>query len=221
MLQFTSKNVLLRIAEVGYSTDRKRKELISFLELVEELQSILGTEKVHFEDEKERLRQEIARLEQQLKVLESNQMIFPEEVERAKQIIKEELVKNGISVEVRMFAELIQSVKDVSWRRAIETFLGRKRFFIIVEGKYCYEAMKVLKDKKLYAANIVITDKLPDSEVVKGSAAEQLLIPNAEARKYANYLLNGIHLCESLEELHEYPKGGLTKDGMLAIRLHV
>ena len=94
--------------------------------------------------------------------------------------------------------------------------MGRKRFYIIVDGQYCHEAMKILRDKKLYAANVVITDKLPDSEVTKGSAAEQLVIPNVYARRYANYLLNGIHLCDSLEELHEYPKGGLTKDGMLA-----
>ena len=43
-----------------------------------------------------------------------------------------------------------------------------------------------------------------------------LVIPNVYARRFANYLLNGIHLCETLEELHEYPKGGLMKNGMLA-----
>ena len=62
----------------------------------------------------------------------------------------------------------------------------------------------------------MITDKLPETEAVEGSAAEILRIPNVYARRYANYLLNGIHLCENLEELHEYPKGGLMRDGMLA-----
>jgi uncharacterized protein YPO0396 len=33
---------------------------------------------------------------------------------------------------------------------------------------------------------------------------------------YANYLLNGIHLCETIEELHEYPKGAIMPNGMLA-----
>lgn len=149
-------------------------------------------------------------------MLESNQTIFPEEIVHAKKVIKEEFAKRGIVTAVRIFAELVQSVKDVSWRKAIETFLGRKRFYIIVDGQYCHEAMKILQEKKLYAANVVITDKLPDSEVIKGSAAEQLVIPNVYARRYANYLLNRIHLCDSLEELHEYPKGGLMKDGMLA-----
>ena len=52
---------------------------------------------------------------------------------------------------------------------------------------------------------MVITDKLPETDISAGSAAEMLVIPNVYARRYANYLLNGIHLCGSLEELHEYP----------------
>ena len=210
------KKYLLHIADEGYSVEKKSKELIAFLAKVENLQTELGAEKVHLTDEINSLKQELAKLEQQIKLLESNQAIFPEEVVNAKQVIKEEFFKRGIATEVRIFAELVQSVKDASWRKAIETFLGRKRFYIIVDGQFCHEAMKILQEKKLYAANVVITDKLPDSEVVKGSAAEQLIIPNVYARRYANYLLNRIHLCETLEELHEYPKGGLMKDGMLA-----
>ena len=211
-----SKRYLLHIADAGYSVDKKRKELIFFIDFIEKLKDDLGTEKVHLEDELNVLKQELAKWEQQLKMLDSNQAILPEEIVKAKQVIKEEFVKRGIDTEVRTFAELVQSIRDVSWRKSIETFLGRKRFYIIVDGKYCHEAMKVLQEKKLYSANVVITDKLPDSEVIKGSAAEQLVIPNVYGRKYANYLLNGLHLCENLEELHEYPTGGLLKDGMLA-----
>lgn len=211
-----STKYLLHIAEEGYAIEKKRKELITYFERMAKRQEGLGTEKVHLTDEVEAIKQELARLEQQLKVLESNRVIYPEEIVRAKQVIKEEFAKKGIVTDVRIFAELVQKVRDVSWRKAIETFLGRKRFYIIVDGQYCQDAMKVLQDKRLYAANVVITDKLPDSEIIIGSAAEQLIIPNVYARRYANYLLNRIHLCDSLEELHEYPQGGLMKDGMLA-----
>lgn len=211
-----NKRYLLHIADAGYSVDKKRKELIFFLDSVEKWKNTLGTEKVHLNDEVGMLNKELEKLEHQLKMLESNQVIFPEEIVNAKKVIKDEFTKKGITTEVRTFAELVQSIKDVSWRKAIETFLGRKRFYIIVDGQYCHEAMKVLQEKKLYAANVVITDRLPESEVIKGSAAEQLVIPNVYARRYANYLLNRIHLCETLEELHEYPQGGLMKNGMLA-----
>lgn len=211
-----SSKYLLHIGEEGYAVEKKRKELIVYLGRMEKVQESLGTEKVHLTDEIEVIKQELEKLEQQLKLLESNQAIYPEEIVRAKQIIKEEFAKKGITTDVRLFAELVQKVRDVSWRKAIETFLGRKRFYIIVDGQYCHEAIKILQDRKLYAANVVVTDKLPDFEIIKGSAAEQLSIPNIYARRYANYLLNKIHLCGSLEELHEYPKGGLMKDGMLA-----
>ncbi len=215
-LEGDSAKYLLHIGEDGYATEKKQKELIVYLGHMAKVKKSLGTESVHLEDEAGKINRELARLEQQLKILESNQVIYPEEIVQAKQIIKEELARKGITTDVRLFAELVQKVKDVSWRKAIETFLGRKRFYIIVAGQYCHEAMKVLQDKKLYAANVVITDKLEDTEITKGSAAEQLLIPNVDARRYANYLLNGIYLCDSLEELHKHPKGGLMKDGMLA-----
>lgn len=76
--------------------------------------------------------------------------------------------------------------------------------------------MEVLERRKLHGVHVVITDKLPETDISAGSAAEMLVIPNVYARRYANYLLNGIHLCGSLEELHEYPRGGLMKNGMLA-----
>ncbi len=142
--------------------------------------------------------------------------MFPAEVENARNKIQRGLEKQGIQTEVHIFAELVQEVTAPEWRKAVETFLGRKRFYIIVDGARCHKAMQILQKERIYDGNVVITDKLPETEAVEGSAAEILRIPNVYARRYANYLLNGIHLCENLEELHEYPKGGLMRDGMLA-----
>lgn len=210
------KEHLLHIADCGYSVEKKRNQLLSFLTYADKRKENLGEDKVHISDEISDLQKQISDLETKVKLLESNQLLFPEEIMQAKQVILQELSKRGIQTEIRLFAELVQEIRDVSWRKAIETFLGRKRYFIIVEGQFCHTAMEILQEKKLYAATVVITDKLAETEIKKGSAAEQLIIPNVYARRYANYLLNGIHLCNSLEELHEYPKGGLMKNGMLA-----
>ena len=155
-------------------------------------------------------------LQEKIRRLESNILVFPAEVENARNKIQRGLEKQGIQTEVHIFAELVQEVTAPEWRKAVETFLGRKRFYIIVDGAYCHKAMQILQKERIYDGNVVITDKLPETEAVEGSAAEILRIPNVYARRYANYLLNGIHLCENLEELHEYPKGGLMRDGMLA-----
>jgi hypothetical protein len=85
-----------------------------------------------------------------------------------------------------------------------------------VDDEYVGDALRILNDQKLHDTNLVLSDRLPETEPEKGSAAEILTIPNRAARKYANHLLNGIHLCRSLEELHDHPKGGLPREGMLA-----
>lgn len=207
---------LCNLAEEHVQTDRKIDAFVRFKTLAEGQDKIFEQEEVHTEDRIKELNTEIGDLEEKIKRLKSNIMVYPKKIETAKRIIQKELEAQGIHTEVRIFAELVQEVTDAKWRAALETFLGRKRFYIIVDGKHCHKAMEVLQKKKLYAANVVVSDKLPDTQVIPGSAAEILKIPNPYARRFANYLLNGIHLCDSLEELHEYPKGGLMADGMLA-----
>ena len=196
--------------------DSKRESFLRVAEKVLHYQEELTESRVRRKDEVSAMQWSISARESMIKDLEANKLVLPPEIEAAKREIAGAFERQGIHTEIRVFAELVNEVKPESWRKAIETFLGRKRFHIIVDGAYCLKAMEVLQDKKLYHANVVITDKLPESEVTKGSAAEVLSIPNIFARRYANYLLNGIHLCDTLEELHEHPQGGLMKNGMLA-----
>lgn len=205
-----------RLQDENVDADLKRESFLRASDKVLNFRQQLGEDKVHLQDDIVKFRQDMAAREQDIKNLESNKMVLPKEIEEAKRVIAQEFQRKGIKTEVRVFAELVKEFKDESWRAAIETFLGRKRFYIIVEGEYCEEAMRILQDKKLHQANVVITDKLPETGEEPGSAAELLSVPNIYARRYANYLLNGIHRCESLEELHEHPKGGLMKNGMLA-----
>ena len=110
--------------------------------------------------------QELDELETEIKQLKSNQMVFPKNAEAAKRIIYEELKQQGIQTDVRLFAELVQEVKDAEWRAAIETFLGRKRFYIIVRRAIAaHKAMEVLERRKLHGVHVVITDKLPETDI--------------------------------------------------------
>ena len=73
--------------------------------------------------------------------------------------------------------------RDISWE---------KRFDIVVDGKYCAQVMNIVHDHQLRDIKVVITDKLPKTEITPESAAKMLDIPNEYGRRYANYLLNGI-----------------------------
>ncbi len=180
-----------------------------------ETKGLLQDERVHAKDEERDLTKELSQLAEQLSRLSSNRLLEPEPVTQAKTRITKALAKRGIDTEVRTFAELVQDLKNEDWRMAIETFLGRKRYHLIIEAKYCQQAMEILHEEHLPAA-VVMTDRLADTPISEGSAAQQLIIPNGYARRYANFLLNGMYLCEDLGELHEHPLGGLMRDGTLA-----
>ncbi len=210
------RKYLCSLAEMEFPTEQKIHAFVRFADTVLRQKDAFHEEKVHLGDQIQELNRQILDLEQKIKRLQANIMVFPKEIEDAKRIIQTELETEGIRTEVKIFAELVQEIRNPEWRAAIETFLGRKRFYLIVDGKYCHKALEILQRKKLHGANVVISDKLPDTSEEPGSAAEILTIPNIYARRYANYLLNGIYLCDSLEELHDHPKGGLMRNGMLA-----
>lgn len=210
------KTVLENLAESDFNSSEKRQAFLSYGEKAKNQEELLIKDIGRKEDRLGELKTGLAKTEKRIKELESNIVTFPEEAEESKRIIKAEFEKRGIQSQVRFFAELVESFADEKWRPAIETFLGRKRFFIIVDDEYCGTALNILREKQLFKANVVLSDKIPESEITENSAASVLNIKNKAARKYANYLLNGIHLCASEEELHEHPKGAIMTDGSLA-----
>ena len=184
-----------------------------------EIKSLLETirnNKYELASQIKSLSKEIQELEMDKKTLESNQLVFDKDFIYARDLVRKELENQGIKTDVRFFVELINNITDEKWRKAVETFLGNKRFNLIVDGKYTNKALEIINANPALRSKVVISDKLPESEVKTDSAASLLEIQNTYARRYANYLLNGIHLCESVEELHDYPLGGIMSNGMLA-----
>ncbi len=208
--------VFEKLGNVIFSEDRCQEAIIRLSEMLKVLSEKYHNNSFLAKQEKQNVHQELSKVIKALLDLESKKVPYPEGVEKVRQTVLQELNKTHKDVQVRFFSELVQEIKDPSWRNAIETFLGRKRFYLVVDNAYVQEALQILNSKKLHDTNIIIGDKLPDNEIQKGSAAEILDIPNVIARKYANYLLNGIRLCDSVEELHDHPEGGLMRDGMLA-----
>lgn len=210
-----SKTILLNLSESDFESDKKISTFIDFSNKIKNQRDLFVEENGRIKDKLSDVASKITEVQKRIKNLESNIVQFPQEAEEAKRIIQNEFDKRGIKSPVRFFAELVESLSDESWRKAIETFLWNKRFNIIVDDHYCHEALKILNEKNIYKTSVVLTDKIPETEIEENSAASVLNITNKGARHYANYLLNGIHLCQNLDELHEYSKGGITKDGML------
>lgn len=210
------KDILLRLSDENVDEKKKISALIKWNERISKAKEWYVEQKFYCKDDKRKLENDISEKEDNIKKLEAEKFPLEKEVEEAKEKIQMEFRKKGIEIDVRTFAELVKEVTDQSWRKPLEVFLGNKRFHLIVDGEYCYQALEVVEKYKLKKVHLVLTDRLPDTKIVSGSAAQLLDVPNIYARRYANYLLNGIHLCENLQELHDYPKGGIMRNGMLA-----
>lgn len=210
-----NKTILLNLSETDFSSDKKNSTFIEFSNKIKKQRDLFIEENGRIKDKLFEVSNEITGYQKSIKDLEANIRQFPSEAEEAKRIIQNEFNKRGIKYQVRLFAELVESLNDESWRKSIETFLWNKRFNIIVDDDFCHEALKILNEKNIYKTSVILTDKIPETEIEEQSAASVLNITNKGARRYANYLLNGIHLCGNIDELHEHPKGGITKDGML------
>lgn len=214
--QLEGKKVLLSLSDDRTATEEKQKAFMELTKEIAEVSDNLLEEKFGLNARHKDIKVDLAETERTIKKLEANILHLPQNVLLAKEKLEAELLKEGIKTEIRTFAELVEDVTDESFRGALEAFLGKKRYNLIVDGKYSKKTIELVESLKLKGAVIVMTDKLQDSEIRAGSAAELLTIPNQYARKYANYLLNGIHLCQDIDELHEYPLGGMTRSGMLA-----
>lgn len=210
-----NRTILFNLSENDFTSDKKISAFIDFSNKIKTQRDLFIEENGRIKDKLSEVSKKITDYQRKIKDLESNIRQFPQDAEEAKIIIQNEFNKRGIKSQVRLFAELVESLNDETWRKSIETFLGNKRFNIIVDDAYCHEALKILNEKNIYKTSVILTDKIPETEIEEKSAASVLNITNKGARRYANYLLNGIHLCGNIDELHEHPKGGITKDGML------
>ncbi len=210
--------ILKRLGDSEISDDSKRAAFLKYAEAIEKLSGELSTKLVHIDDSISETRKSLNELYSEQKKLESNQLIFDRNAEKARDLIENELKSKGIDTDVFLLAELVQEIKNPDWRMAIETFLGRKRFYLVSEPQYTGRIMQIIHDRKINGINLVMADRLPDKldETEPGSAADQLVITNKVARRYINYLLGRIILCADLDELHDHPLGGIMQDGMLA-----
>jgi len=207
-----------RLAEKGVGAEEKRAAFIRLEALARKTLDDLREEKILLTRDIREADGEISALAGRIKRLEAGNLPLPEGVEKARELLRKEFQARGKDVSIRTLAELTESFRDESWRDAVEAFLGNRRYHLIPDPAAAREAAGILAAGKIRDAQVVRTDALPESEPRDGSAAALLAIPNPAARRYANALLNEITLCETAEEALCHPRGGLTRDGLIADR---
>lgn len=112
------------------------------------------------------------------------------------------------------------SVTKPDWQAAIETFLGRNRFALVVEAERESDAVRALRQTRrpLYDVTIVQPWHLRDIAGRKpeaGTVAELIAGKNTTALAFVHRLLGRMKRVETEEELRVNDRA-LTRDGMLS-----
>ena len=163
------------------------------------------------------LRQDITLLESQIKNLEKGIKPYPEYVLHLKELL------SGVT-DVRILADLLE-VRDSSWQDAIEGYLDRQKFYLLVPEKDYGKALHIYdearKELNIYDAGLIDIGKLRRDQEGKttakpqaGSLSEEIETDDQDARLYIDYLLGNVMKCESVDELNKY-RIGITRSVML------
>ncbi|WP_407400012.1 ATP-binding protein [Treponema sp.] len=204
------------VKSIGQNSDENQK-----VEIVDKLEAFISKEiesirENHYEIKKERdlTSEQISKLENEIELLESQSIQFPEETERLRNCIQKEFEESGIDSPVYIFAELL-SITDKQWTNAIEGYLNTQRFYLIVEPEYYTRALQIYNaNKRSYSQGIINFRKLPETEPENNSLASLVTTENRFARRYADYVLGNVVCCEQLENLENY-SSAITKDCMV------
>lgn len=154
----------------------------------------------------EDLNQTILELQERLKKLEKQNLTYPEQTITLKTAIEKEFAQRGIRSKVYILSELLE-ITDETWRNAVEGYLNKQKFYLVVEPQ-CYDvALEVyeLKRKQIHTAGIINTKKIPTTDSVDNkSLAYVVKSENRYAKAYANYVLGRVIRCTNVRELENY-----------------
>lgn len=194
-------NLLSKIKEIPVTTEAVKNIGQNFdenqkIETVDKLEAFLSKEiesirenNYEIKKERDRISEQISKLENEINLLESQSIQFPEETERLRNCIQKEFEESGIDSPVYIFAELI-SITDKQWTNAIEGYLNTQRFYLIVEPEYYTRALQIYNaNKRSYSQGIINFRKLPETEPENISLASLVTTENRFARRYADYVL--------------------------------
>lgn len=212
-LSLSGNSVIRRLSAPEVDSEEKYSAVLEWRKTVSDAK--LGYDEQIFgqRGELKKIEDELSEIRNNIRKLEDEKSAFPKPVEDSRRKLRNKLREMGADVKVNVLAELVSEVKRPEWQDAIEAFMGWDRYSFVVEDKYVSIASDAYKACGITTPKFYYSDNIRDTDVRPESAASLLVVPNPVARKIINFKLNNIHLCKSMEELHEHSQGGITIDG--------
>lgn len=144
---------------------------------------------------------------------------IPDYVE-LKNAINREFENRKIPAEAKFACEYVLGLKDEKWRDAIETYLGQRRYTILVDPEYYDIADDVLNTSKIRNAHLFNTKLLMKKKIAapeKDSVIQFIDVKNPVARKYFEYQLGRMHAVTK-EQVRNY-ENAISVDGRVSVAM--
>lgn len=136
-----------------------------------------------------------------------------------KEEINREFQRRKLHTEAKFACEYVLNVTDEKWRDAVESFLGRRRYTILVEPQYYDIADEILNQSKYKYAHLFNTRLLMEKEISpeEDSVGKFLEIKNAVARKYFDYQLGRMHAVP-MNQVRNY-ENAISPEGRVSVSM--
>ncbi|WP_458413033.1 SbcC/MukB-like Walker B domain-containing protein [Schinkia sp. CFF1] len=133
--------------------------------------------------------------------------------------INREFEKRGITFKACFACEYVIGLTDESWRDAIESYLGRRRYTILVEPEYYDIADDVLNVSKNRYAHLFNTKLLMKKEITpeEDSVVQFIEVKNPVAKQYFDYQLGRFH-ATTKDKVKNY-ENAISKDGRVSVAM--
>lgn len=216
-----SKDILASLTTNHYSVHEKESAVAEAKQMLNRIYEKLAEAAGVIKADLKKLEQD---LEMQEKILEENRKHrnsfaqIPDYV-GLKNEINREFQRRNLKTEAKFACEYVLKIEDEKWRDAIESFLGRRRYTILVEPQYYDIADDVLNHSKYKYAHLFNTRLLMEKDIKpeKDSVGRFLKIKNPVARKYFDYQLGRMHAV-ALEEVRNY-ENAISVEGRVSVSM--
>lgn len=133
--------------------------------------------------------------------------------------INKEFTKRQINSEAKFACEYVIALKDEGWRDAIESYLGKRRYTILVDPEYYDIADDVLNASShryahLFNTKLLMKKKLAPKE---DSVVRYIEVKNSVARQYFEYQLGRMHAVTK-EQVRNF-ENAISKEGRVSVAM--
>ncbi|MBO2536541.1 SbcC/MukB-like Walker B domain-containing protein [Rummeliibacillus suwonensis] len=213
--------VLCSLTSKNFSKIEKEISVDKLLKKVKKQRDEILAEITRIKDKISANRDQQSRLQQQINNYNAKKTTFSEipNYVALKNEINKEFEKRGIVSEARFACEFVIALTDESWRDAIESYVGRRRYTILVEPEYYDIADDVFNYSNNKYAHLFNTKLLMNKNVTveEDSVVRFIEVKNPVAKQYFNYQLGRFHA--TLKDKVKHYENAISINGRISVAM--